>query len=113
MYVNVIAKDLWPCMISSAMKKQIEASSFSANESQTSSTRSESRLEYSPVYVPHFFIDHMGKLNDRLSDEEEELGTFDESKLCHQQILVVRCLSDFGGSGDGKASDCMRNVKLK
>lgn len=27
--------------------------------SLTSNTRSESRQEYSPVYVPHFFIDHM------------------------------------------------------
>lgn len=75
--------------------------------SLTSSTRrSESRQEYSPVYVPHFFIDHMGKLNDRLSDEEEELGMLDESKLCHQHFSVVRCLCNFEGSGNGKASDC-------
>lgn len=79
--------------------------------SLTSSTRrSESRQEYSPVYVPHFFIDHMGKLNDRLSDEEEELGMLDESKLCHQHFSVVRCLCNFEGSGNGKASDCLRSV---
>lgn len=80
----------------------------------TSNTRSGSRQEYSPVYVPHFFIDHMGKLNERLSDEEE-LGMLDESKLCHQRVSVVRCLGNFEGSGesDGKASDCVRSVKLK